>query len=250
MSDEITSIVPRTIDETKALSKDLAASQLIPQALKKRPEDIMAIVLTGAELGLPPLTAIRGIHIINGKPTLSADLMGALVKKSSACEYLTLAESTPKVATYRTKRKGEPGETLMSFTMDQAKTAGLTSNPTWSKYPDAMLRARCLAAICRAVYPDLCLGLYESDSEEITEKDVTPTDMRTHVETVKADLRSHVVEGEVVIELSLKDQIEGVCSLAALDALVPELKKLSVEQRQVLRPVYESKKAELMKGNS
>jgi hypothetical protein len=132
----------------------------MPEALQKSPADIFAIVKTGQELGLEPMKSIRGITIIKGKPTLSADLMGALVKRDRAvCEYLRLVESTDKIATYETKRAGEPGTTRISFTSEDAARAGLQGD-NWRKYPAQMLRARALSGICRAVYPDLLLGVY------------------------------------------------------------------------------------------
>lgn len=160
-----------TLTEIKEVSTTLSASKLMPEALQKSPADIFAIVLTGQELGLEPMKAIRGIAIIKGKPTLSADLMGALVKQESRiCEYLRLVESTDKVATYETKRVGEPGTTKISFTSEDAQRAGLQGD-NWRKYPAQMLRARALSGICRAVYPDLLLGVYsEGDLEEPREE--------------------------------------------------------------------------------
>lgn len=243
---EPTAIVLRDLPEAKSFSNDLAKSQLIPAALKKRPEDVLAIVLCGQELGLAPMQSIRGIHIINGKPTLSADVMGALVKRSSACEYLQLSESGPDVATYRTKRRGEPGETVMSFTLAQARKAQITGNPTWAKYPDAMLRARCLAAICRAVYPDLCLGLYDSDSGEVAEeREITP--QKSHVDEVKAALRKDLepVDAEFTEAPTLDDAIKAATDLAALTALLPRLKALQAADARTLGPLYKAKRAEL-----
>jgi hypothetical protein len=95
----------------------------------------------------------------------------------------------------------------MSFTTADAQRAGLNGD-NWRKYPAAMLRARCLSAICRAVFPDLCLGLYDPDelapepapapSTPAAERDVTPSAPK--VEAVKAKLaeRLAVVDAEVV----------------------------------------------------
>lgn len=184
MSSEITIIAPRSLEESERLAVTLAKSALLPTDLRNKPQDVLATLMAGAELGLAPMQALRGIQIIQGKPSLSADLMGALVKRRpDICEYLQLVESTPTKATYRTKRKGEPEPTTMSFTMEDAKAAELIGSRMYKKFPANMLRARCLAAICRAVYPDLCLGLYDSDTGELTngeppepppEKDVTP----------------------------------------------------------------------------
>lgn len=62
----------------------------------------------------------------------------------------------------------------MSYTIAQAKQAGLLGSQAWQKYPDAMLRARCLSAICRAVYPDLILGMYDPDELAPLERPATP----------------------------------------------------------------------------
>lgn len=276
---EIVIVSPKDIIEAKSLAKDLALSALMPQALRKKPEDVMAIVLAGAELGLAPMTAIRGIHLIQGKMSLSADLMGALCQRSSACEYLTLIESTSTIATYETKRRGAPAPVRMSFTIDQARVAGVLANPTWQKYPEAMLRARCLAVICRAVYPDLCLGLYDEDSGEIVEgtstpiHDSKPTEQAAHVAAVADKLRTMVavhdpnplpvVEGEIVAEPAAAAVAAGARELdmmrakalaaieaaqdqAAIQALIPKIRAYLTKDpgaRDVLKPAFEARAA-------
>lgn len=242
MSDEIVVISPRDVGEVKTLSTLLAASNLMPQALKKKPEDVLAIVLAGAELKLAPMQAIRGMNIINGRVSLSADLMGALVKNSPICEYLQLKESTGSVATYATKRKGEPGETVLSFTIEQAKAAGLNGD-NWRKYPEAMLRARALSAICRAVYPDLCVGLYDSDSGEIEEKPVPTTPIAEHAASVKEQLRSAITDAEVVeVKPTIDSRIEAAASIDALKALVPELRTLPAGEQARLKVKFDARR--------
>lgn len=169
----ITIISPRTLDEAKSLATTLSAARTIPEALQKAPADVLAIVMAGAELGLAPMQSLRALVLIKGKPTLSADAMGALVKsRRDVCEWLVLESSDATRATYATKRVGDPKPTSLSFTLEEAKTAGLNGD-NWRKFPAAMLRARALSAICRAVYPDLILGVYDPD--ELAEaRDVTP----------------------------------------------------------------------------
>jgi hypothetical protein len=242
MSDEIVVITPRDLNETKSLAKDLSASALMPQALRRKPEDIMAIVMTGAELGLAPMQAIRGINIINGRVSLSADLMGALVKRQSdVCEFLQLVESTSTRATYKTKRKGNPEATTMTFTIEDAQAAGLTGNMTYKKHPAAMLRARCLSAICRAEYQDLCMGLYDESTEELPEeeKDVTP--QQAHVQQLKTQLRE-IVDAEIVPTMTLDGRIEGAASVEELTSLIPEIGQQSEEEKTRLRPLYAARK--------
>lgn len=154
---------PSNISEAIKLAQILVSSRLLPKAVAT-PEAAFAIIATGRELGLTAMQSLRSIHVVEGKPTLSADLMIAIAKRAPECEYIKLVESTDLIATYETKRRGEVGDpTRMSWTIEQAKNAGLTGKDNWRKYPAAMLRARCAAAICRAVYPDTLLGVYETD---------------------------------------------------------------------------------------
>jgi hypothetical protein len=154
---------PANIDEAERLCKLLVASGLLPRGVN-RPEAAFAIVATGRELGLTAMQSLRSIHIIEGKPTLSADLVAALVKnRPEVCEWFRLVESTDQIATYETQRRGEPKPTKMSFSWADAQRAGVTGKDNWRKYPAAMLRARCITALARAVYPDLAMGIYDPD---------------------------------------------------------------------------------------
>jgi hypothetical protein len=174
MSNEITIVAPKTIEESERLSGTLAKSALLPDALRGKPGDVLATILTGAELGLAPMQSIRGIAIIKGKPTLSADTMGALVmRRRDICADLEIVELTDAVCTYKARRIGEEKPTLMSFTIQDAQKAGLVGpGGMYTKYPKNMLRARCLSNICRAKFPDICMGLYTA--EELGAADGSP----------------------------------------------------------------------------
>lgn len=170
---ELTILSPKTLAEAKDLATTLAASKTIPDALQKSPADVLAIVMAGAELGFAPMQAIRALRLIKGQPTLSADAMGALVRsRPDVCEYLILRHSDRTRATYETRRRGDDAPTSMSFSSEEAREAKLIGD-NWQRFPAAMLRARALSAICRAVYPDLLLGVYDPD-ELAQELDVTP----------------------------------------------------------------------------
>lgn len=247
-------------EDLKALSKDLSVSQLLPVVLRKKPEDLLAIVLAGSELGLGPMQSIRGFHIIQGKISMSADLMGALVKRSPLCEYLQLIESTDKVATWETKRRGNPSPTRLSYTFEDAKRAGLTANPNYQKHPAAMLRARGESAICRAEYQDLVMGVYDTD--ELPERDVSPVSVsgNAHVPAtvsveIKDAIRAQVVDAELVEPpepgadvFTLADAhalIAAANTADELAALVSELKQLSPADLKIARDAYTARKAQV-----
>lgn len=169
---DVAAFEPASIDEALAVSKLLVSSRLLPRSITT-PEAAFAVIVTGRELGLSAMQSLRAIHIVEGKPTLSADLMVALVKKSDACLFFRLVESSATVAIYEAHRRNEPSPTRLSFTFEEAKAAGVTGKDNWRKYPAAMLRARCAAALARAVFPDLVLGVYDPD-ELSPAVDVTP----------------------------------------------------------------------------
>jgi hypothetical protein len=165
-------------NEAMTLANTLATSGLIPTALQKKPQDILVVLLAGQEYGLQPMQSLRAISVVQGKPVLGAEFMMSMALQNPACEYFTLIESTTKIATFETKRKGcEPVK--MSFSMEDAARAGLSTRQNWKSHPAAMLRARCISALSRVVYPDSISGAYcHDEGDEINgykeEKDVTP----------------------------------------------------------------------------
>lgn len=152
---------PTSAEEAYKLAETLIDGKLLPTGITT-PAAAFTIIVAGRELGLTAMQALRSIHIIKGKPTLSADLILALVKRNPACKRFQMLKSTDTEAVYVTERVGEES-TEMSFTMKEAAQAQLLGNDNWKKYPKAMLRARCIAALARAVYPDVVLGIYDPD---------------------------------------------------------------------------------------
>lgn len=169
-------IVPTDIDGFGSLAARFAKSSLIPDALKGKEADVFVTLLAGHEIGLAPMASLRGIHVIKGKPILTADTMVALVLASGACEYFILVEGTDDLATYETKRKDAPRPLQQTWTIADAKRAELMSNDNWRKNPRAMLRARAKSILARDVYPDVLAGCYEEgEADEIRGTDGAPT---------------------------------------------------------------------------
>lgn len=126
------------------------------------PEAAFVVIATGRELGLTAMQSLRGIHMIEGKPSVSADAAMAIVLKHPACESFRMVTSDNTAATYEAKRHGSPPQ-RMSFTIQDAATAGLSGKDNWRRFPAAMLRARCGLALARAVFPDALMGVYDPD---------------------------------------------------------------------------------------
>jgi hypothetical protein len=193
------SLTLNDVSEWQALKEQARialSSGYLPKSIRT-PEQAITIGLAGRELGLPPLTAFRSIHLIDGKITLSADLMHALVHKRVAGAVCNVVVTNNEKCVVEAQRPG--GKVVaFEFTLDDAKAAGLTGKENWRKYPAAMLRARAISAACRAVFPEIFLGVY------------TPEELESAVETTREVERANPVRVEVaeVEELSPPDNWE------------------------------------------
>ena len=89
-------------------------------------------VMAGAELGLPPFASMTGIHIIQGKPALGANVIATLVKNDPRYDYrvITCTNDACTIAWFEAGQK--VGES--SFTMQEANAAGLTGKDNWRKF--------------------------------------------------------------------------------------------------------------------
>lgn len=152
---------PTPFDDTFRLAKRIAETDFAPKALRGNPNAVLACILTGQELGIGGMKALQSIHIIEGRPTLSAELMRALVL--AAGHRLDIIESTNAKVTLYGQRRGSGSRAQVTWSIADAQTAKLTGNPSWSKYPRSMLLARATSELCRMIFPDVIGGMYTPD---------------------------------------------------------------------------------------
>ena len=82
--------------EVFQLSEALSKTTMVPKALQGRKDDILAIILRGRELGLPPMAALNSLQVIEGRTGINSETLLGLVRKSPMCLRLELKESTAK----------------------------------------------------------------------------------------------------------------------------------------------------------
>lgn len=140
-------------------AKVLVTTGFLPTSIKT-PEQAVAIMLKGRELGIPPMYALSNIAVIQGKPTANAELMLALIYRDHGDNAIWFEHTDAEYCTIEYRRKNWPDSQAYTFRLQDAKTAGLTGNQTWQKYPQAMLRARCISAVARMAFADTIGGLY------------------------------------------------------------------------------------------
>lgn len=142
----------------KEQADSLLKSGFLPQSIKTA-EQALAIIMKGREVGFPPMQAFTHINVINGKPTISAEGMNYLIRKTHPRARISILKRTDTACEIKAQRHSDEAAVLFSFTMDDAKRAELLANPSWRKYPKAMLFARCFSEMARTLFPDAIGGL-------------------------------------------------------------------------------------------
>ena len=142
----------------KEQAKIAISSGLLPQVINTA-EKAIVIALKGRELGIPPFQAFSHINIIQGKPEISAELMLALIYKNCKNAIINYIETNDKICVLEAKRLNS-SFSKFSFSLQDASKAGLLDKGNWAKYPAAMLRARAISSMARAVFPDAIMGCY------------------------------------------------------------------------------------------
>ena len=161
------SLAPTTFDQAVKFAELAAASDLVPEAYRKKPANILLAIQHGYEVGLAPLQAIQSIAVVNGRPSLWGDAVLGLVRTSGKLERIEETDDG-KVATCRVQRSGDPVEVVRTFSQEDAERAGLAkkSGP-WTQYPARMRQLRARAFALRDAFPDVLRGL--SVREEVEE---------------------------------------------------------------------------------
>lgn len=146
-------------DKVVRLAEVICRSPFVPDGLRGSVPATAAAILTGRELGIPPMTSLANIHVIHGKPGLSALVMRALVMREGH-EWQDVDVSNTRVV-LKGRRKGEADWTEASFSTADANIAKLQLGG----YPQDKLYARASARLARRKFADVIAGMPYSIEE-------------------------------------------------------------------------------------
>lgn len=150
MSDQ-TAIVSMNLQDTLSLSKVLTESRFFQDTTQVAQAAVK--VLAGQEMGIGPVAAMTGINIIQGRVSLSANLMASLVKRSGRYDYRVKRLDTANCVIEFYQHGKSIG--VSEFAADDARKAG-TKN--MDRYPRNMLFARAMSNGVRWYCPDITGG--------------------------------------------------------------------------------------------
>jgi hypothetical protein len=182
-------LVGASINARIRYARELANANLLPSQYRKNPANVLYAVEYGLMLGIHPMAAITGIHVIDGKPSASAALMSALVRTAGHRLRVSTKgtiEGGDFTATAMLTRSDDPDFTFeTTWTVDRAMRAGLvdkydknadgkwvvrarTQNNkpgNWETYPEAMAKARCISEVIREGAEEVLCGAHYTAEE-------------------------------------------------------------------------------------
>ena len=220
MSQNHNTAIINTPDEWVLLQRQCEAfirSGFLPPHIKNV-QQAVTIAVKGRELGIPPMQAFSSITVISGKPALSAELMLALIYQRVPGAQVHFVETTDIVAKVEATRPGGKGQTF-SFTIEDAKQAGLVKpNSPWIKYPAAMLRARVISAMARAVFPDAIMGCYTP--EELDPAAAQPETLQVVLDQTKEVKQIEIPKDVLPVEKEMDQPLHPECPICHVQALM------------------------------
>ncbi len=157
---KLAAFIPQTLDEAWRLAGALASSGMTPKSYGQDQNKIMVGMMAGAEVGLTPMAALQSIAVIGNNPSIWGDGALGLVQASGLLEDMEETDDGA-TATCTVKRKGRATPIVRSFSMDDAKKAGLAGKAgPWTQYPARMRQMRARAFALRDGFADVLRGLH------------------------------------------------------------------------------------------
>ena len=163
--DAVPAMVP--LRDQMAYAQTLAQGSLVPQSYRGNPANILVAMGLGQSMGLSPAESLYRINVIQGKPTASAELIAAQVRKAGHKLRIVKDEAAQSV-TATIVRRDDPDYPI-SETRDAAwaQRMGLAGKDNYKRQPMTMLTWRAITAVAREACPEALYGVaYTPDEME------------------------------------------------------------------------------------
>lgn len=226
-------------DERARIAKVAANTELVPKSYRGKFEDTLIAMQYGAEIGLPPLAAVNGIVVVNGRPTAYGDAFLGVVmaaptyeghseyyetangKTSSLSKVDYLDDETRAVAIF--KRRGVAEPFVAEFSIADAKRANLwNKDGPWRTFPARMLRWR---------------------AREFAARDAFAPELRGITITEVAQAEADIIEAPpIVAPVRRSERLAGAPGAAGPDAQ-PTTDRAAEARQAPATPVVEASQA-------
>jgi len=160
-------LVLRSATELKLAAELFSRSGLVPQWCQN-PAQAAYVIEAGQELGFKPVQALQNFQLVNGQLGMRAQAIAGLIRRSGKAAYLKdRFEGEPgtpeRCCIVESKRKDDSELKVTTFSLADAKQAGLLGKDNWKHYTDDMLWARAISRHGRRYYSDVTCGFYAAE---------------------------------------------------------------------------------------
>lgn len=154
---------------TRPEESDIINAALKSNLVKMDIHKATFICAIGASLGISPALALNQVYLVRDKIIIGASIQASLVKASGRYNYRVreISASVCTIAFYERSLDGRSWEEIgtTSYSIDDAKLAGLTGKDVWRQHPRNMLFARALTNGVRWFAPDVLGGAVYDEYE-------------------------------------------------------------------------------------
>ena len=216
---------PMGLDEQMRWAQAVSKAGILPDAYRGRPADVLVAVGFGQSMGLSPAESLYRINVVKGKPTMSAELIGAQVRKAGHKLRISKDEKRQSV-TATIVRRDDPDYPI-SVTRDKAwaDAMNLTGKGNYQSQLMTMLTWRAITAVAREACPEALFGVvYSPDEMHDFDNSVTVEDVRERGQEEpgqaedKASGEVPVQDGEVMATAGQADAINRLVYNAGVDS--------------------------------
>lgn len=157
----------RAMETAVKIARGLSQTQMVPEHFRFSSKgeaamyDLAAAILYGAELGLSAVQSAQNVFVVRGKPAVFSRTMAAQVRRAGY--VIEEVEASDRKVVWKALRDGNWA--VSEWTIERAQAAGYTTNKLYSTNPTEMLRAKCIAEVCRIKFQDVLLGMAYSVEE-------------------------------------------------------------------------------------
>lgn len=160
-------------------AKAVSSGDLLPQAYRGKPANVLLAIGLGQSMGLSPAESLYRIDVIQGKPTASAELIAANVRKAG--HKLRVRVDEQAVSATATIIRADDPDYEHTVVRDQAwaKQMGLLSKDNYKKQPTTMLQWRAITAVARQACPEALYGVAYTADELVDDQPERTTAAQT-----------------------------------------------------------------------
>jgi hypothetical protein len=212
------------------------AQSILPESYRGNRANVLLAVGLGASMGLSPAESLYRISVIKGKPSASAELIAANVRKAGHRLRVRGDETT---CTATIVRADDPEfEFTVTRDLEWARGMGLASNDNYKRQPGTMLQWRAITAVARLACPEALYGV-QYTPDELDDRPARPATVRVTAVDVTpqppagASAPEHAEAADTADADTVEDVAQHSAPLPPQGITQPQLRKIAAAMRDL-----------------